>query len=118
MRIATESGAVFSGTTKYYQTSKGQRAYLEGTFTFQGVDYPAVTGPWGNGPLPTGEYTAKYFMPRTESSYTDPSGLGWSVYLSPNFSTGRSELLIHPDGGRWFGTKGCIGIRGNTSGLH
>lgn len=110
--------ATFKGTIKNYQTIKGPREYLEVIFTFQGVDYPAVSGPWGKGSLPGGDYIAKYFMPRTETSYKDPDGLGWSVYLEPNFGTGRNQLLIHPDGGPWFGTLGCIGIQGNTNGLY
>jgi hypothetical protein len=52
---------------------------------------------------------------RTLASMTR-NGIGFSLDLMPLFSTSRSELRIHPDGG-YPGTMGCIGLLGNKTNL-
>ena len=42
--------------------------------------------------------------------------VGFSFNLNPTFSTGRTDLRIHPDGNNE-GTLGCIGMSGNNSQL-
>ena len=44
-------------------------------------------------------------------------GIGFSLNVEPQFKTGRSLLRIHPDGGKYFGTQGCIGLNCGKSGL-
>lgn len=43
-------------------------------------------------------------------------GVGFSYNLHPQFSTGRSDLRMHPDGNNE-GTLGCIGLTGNAHNL-
>lgn len=41
------------------------------------------------------------------------NGVGFSFNLNPSFSTGRTDLRIHPDGNNE-GTLGCIGMSGSA----
>jgi len=69
--------------------------------------FPAVSGGWGNGPLPLGEYKCHAARPLPANS---PDGLGtWIMGIEPLFTTSRYNLAIHKDGGVP-GTLGCIGI--------
>lgn len=86
----------------------------EGTlqWTAKGLKTPAVSGPFGNGYLPLGLYEARrnqLLDKPAGSSYCDPSKRCWMQPLLPQFSTTRTDLGIHPDGGTP-GTEGCIGI--------
>ena len=84
--------------------------------TTQVVDsWDAISGPYGNGALPDGNYIGNNLRVRTESSYVR-EGVGFSVDLTPQFQTTRTLLRIHPDGGI-LGTEGCIGILGNATRL-
>jgi len=76
--------------------------------------WPAVSGPYGKGKLPMGQYAinepveinsaaAKY------NPYRDKIGFAWWCRLTPLFETDRSGFGIHPDG-NVPGTLGCIGI--------
>ena len=73
-----------------------------------GLGWTAVSGPKGNGPLPTGWYQCSNLRKRTESPMVR-DGVGFSVDLDPLFPTNRTLLRIHPDG-NVPGTLGCIGI--------
>jgi len=80
----------------------------------EGYNWPAISGPYGKGKLPSGEYliaepveiksTAAKYNP-----YRDKSGFVWWCQLTPLFETDRSGFGIHPDG-NISGTLGCIGI--------
>lgn len=76
--------------------------------------WPAGSGPFGNGPLPPGEYTL-VGAPFTVSppdygngAFCDAQGDCWFQRIVPNFPTDRDSLGIHPDG-NIVGTRGCIG---------
>jgi len=73
-----------------------------------GLAWTAVSGPYGNGPLPTGWYECRNLRRRTKSAMVR-DGVGFSVDLNPLFPTKRTDLRIHPDG-NVPGTLGCIGI--------
>ncbi len=75
--------------------------------------WPANSGSRTLLPLPTGLYVAKNFRYRTEDAMK-LNGVGFSVDLEPMFPTGRTNLRIHPDGGKP-GTEGCIGILGSVA---
>ncbi|MCP4704584.1 MAG: murein L,D-transpeptidase [candidate division Zixibacteria bacterium] len=80
-----------------------------------GIFWPAISGPFGKGKLPAGEYyitepveiksTAKKYEP-----YRDKTGFAWWCRIIAQFETERSGFGIHPDG-NIPGTLGCIGIR-------
>jgi hypothetical protein len=75
----------------------------------------SLSGQWGLGPLPPGKY--KINPPLTlantvkNSSYCDNAGNCWWAGLEAEFDlNGRSGFGIHPDGGEYGGTLGCIGL--------
>ncbi|KWW24051.1 MAG: RHS repeat-associated core domain-containing protein, partial [bacterium F082] len=72
----------------------------------------AKSGPYSNGSLENGSYTVKQGWQRNENGYRQ-NGVGFCFPIIPDFETGRTELLIHPDGNNP-GTKGCIGITADT----
>jgi hypothetical protein len=76
--------------------------------------YPATSGPFGKGKLPANIYKGDNLRKRTMKGMVCPSG-GWSLDLTSNNSTKRSDLRIHPDQPP-AGTKGCIGVNCNASG--
>jgi L,D-transpeptidase catalytic domain len=81
-----------------------------GTFT-----YKAVSGGFGKGPLPNGDYDVKIrnvVVNPPESGFKDEiTGKSWFIPISPTFPSSRSGFGIHPDGSPK-GTKGCIGLQG------
>lgn len=90
----------------------GKRA--DGTLKWaaKSLSSPAVSGPFGNGYLPAGLYVAarnKMLDKPSGSSYCDSRDKCWMQPLDPQFSTMRTDLGIHPDGGT-AGTEGCIGL--------
>lgn len=78
----------------------------KGELLFRG---PATSGPWGKGALPKGLYGVGAHRDNRTGSYACPNSAGYSVNLDPQFSTPRTDLRIHPDGGVP-GTLGCIGV--------
>ncbi len=80
-----------------------------------GSNWPAISGPYGKGKLPSGKYlitepveiksTAIKYNP-----YRDKTGFTSWCRLTPLFETDRFGFGIHPDG-NIPGTLGCIGIR-------
>lgn len=75
---------------------------------FYGLAWSAVSGPFGNGPLPMGWYLCSNLRERSKTAMVR-DGVGFSVDLDPLFPTTRTLLRIHPDG-NVPGTLGCIGI--------
>ncbi len=97
----------------------GDLVFEEGLLkmTRYGLAWEAVSGPHGNGPLPTGRYECANLRPRTNSAMVR-DGVGFSVDLNPLFPTNRTLLRIHPDG-NVPGTLGCIGITdADVAGCH
>ncbi len=74
----------------------------------------AISGPYGNRELPAGLYHVKrnglIDKSTGDSAFCDSLFRCWFQLLTPQFSTHRTELGIHPDGGDYIGTRGCIGI--------
>ncbi len=96
-----------------YNTNSGMLIQVDGSGNAINR-WPAVSGPWGKGQLPKGEYTLSsppVLVPPShpkQSAYCDSVGNCWWQPIEPNFQTGRTELGIHPDG-NVPGTAGCIG---------
>ncbi|MBX3035205.1 MAG: hypothetical protein KF865_14900 [Bdellovibrionaceae bacterium] len=78
-----------------------------GSLLFEG---PASSGPWGRGALPQGNYSVGGMRDNRAGSYSCSGSGGYSLDLHPQFSTNRTDLRIHPDGGTP-GTLGCIGVK-------
>jgi len=81
---------------------------------FTRMSVNAISGPYGNGAAPNGDYTVNNFETRTESGYVRDN-VGFKFDLNPTFDTKRTALQIHPDGngtGTVVGTLGCIGLQG------
>jgi RHS repeat-associated protein len=76
------------------------------------AQYRATSGPYGKGPLQAGRYVASNLRPRSTLGMVcgrgTPGEVGFSVDLTPQFSTERDLLRIHPREGD--GTLGCIGL--------
>ncbi|MDT0294909.1 toxin TcdB middle/N-terminal domain-containing protein [Mesonia ostreae] len=83
--------------------------------------FDAVGGPWGNGSPENGDYSVNTLLDRGPKGWYNKGmtkdGIGFSLNVDPQFKTGRSLLRIHPDGGKYFGTQGCIGLTCGKSGL-
>jgi len=78
--------------------------------------YPGTSGPWGKGRLPEGSYSGTNLRTRTHSGMVCPGKkIGWSLDLEPNFETARKNFRIHPDGGDYVGTRGCVGVSCDSS---
>ena len=75
--------------------------------------WPAVTGPWGKGAAPPGEYMIQKATRlkdcKKNRPYRDKAGNVWFAKLTPTFETDRTGLGIHPDG-NVPGTLGCVGV--------
>jgi uncharacterized protein (TIGR00725 family) len=97
-----------------YSITKITGKKAEGTLKWpaKSLASSAISGPYGNGYLPAGSYLAfrnKMLDKPSGSSYCDTKNKCWMQPLDPQFSTTRTDLGIHPDGGP-AGTEGCIGI--------
>ncbi|MBI5182127.1 MAG: RHS repeat protein [Nitrospirae bacterium] len=73
--------------------------------------YQGISGPYGRGRLPEGNYTGQNLRIRRDNRgmICEDSGMPWSLDLEPNFQTDRTDLRIHPDAPPE-GTAGCIGV--------
>jgi hypothetical protein len=79
--------------------------------------YKGVGGGFGNGAPENGNYTLNNHSDRSTNGNRYNEGMnndrvGFSYDLNPKFSTGRTDLRVHPDGGKSVGTLGCIGLSG------
>jgi len=84
--------------------------------------WDAVSGPWGNGALPKGDWFSEQITlldPLTQPNFESYSkeNFGFWMKLNPTFNTTRNGIGYHPDGGTFFGTSGCIGLTGAKSEL-
>lgn len=73
-----------------------------------------ISGPWGKGHLPIGNYKIVYLAIAIQEPFKR-CGFGWIASLEPQFKTDRTELAIHPDGGSYVGTLGCVGLQFMTT---
>jgi RHS repeat-associated protein len=91
-----------------------------GKTRFMSESYTAVAGGFGNGAPENGDYTITNYQDRSPTGWyskgMNNNNIGFSFNLNPSFSTGRTDLRIHPDGNNE-GTLGCIGMSGNTTQL-
>lgn len=84
------------------------------------ASFSAISGGFGKGPLPDGEYTVRRYHvvvgDHLESGYKDEkTGERWFVPLEPDFTVqNRGGFGIHPDGSPK-GTLGCIGLSRNDA---
>jgi len=108
---------VFEGV----MVDNGNGLLAEGDFTLNSTfengtvledeSWDANSGPWGNGSVENGEYTADNPRnPRNGQDGMTRNGVSFSFDLNPLFETGRTALRIHPDGPTYLGTMGCIGL--------
>lgn len=84
----------------------------KGFLSINGKSYPTISGPYGKGFLPRGEYklTSCYFM--KDNGGVDAykkEGKPWVAKITPCFTTKRTGLYIHPDG-NVEGSLGCAAI--------
>ncbi|MEM9894927.1 MAG: hypothetical protein AAF789_01040 [Bacteroidota bacterium] len=87
-------------------------AYGDLTWPEEGLSTGAVSGPYGRGELPLGLYHVernKLLDKPNNDPYCDSLKNCWFQVITPQFSTHRTDLGIHPDGNLQ-GTLGCIGI--------
>jgi len=98
-----------SGTVTMTSTYENGETITDGNWS-------AVSGPWGNGSLENGDYTSNNLRDNRTGAYSN-NGVGYTFDLNPTFSTGRSLLRFHPDGGNYLGTQGCIGLSCGATGL-
>jgi len=90
------------------------------TLTWGAEHYKAITGGFGLGPLPDGEYEVKtrnvvvgsHLASGFENTLT---GNRWFIPIIPRFASTRDGFGIHPDG-NVPGTKGCIGLQSSEAG--
>jgi len=82
------------------------------------LQWDAISGPFGAGPLPPGLYDIGRreitgYTQNIAPSYRDSTGKGFFIPIYPRFPTSRGKyggrLGIHPDG-NVPGTLGCIGL--------
>ncbi len=123
--IAFETGELrisFDGTANSANPKQGDgmlniNSVFDDGSTVTVASYDAIGGPWGNGSPENGSYEASNLQNRTKSGWynegMNKDGVGFSLDLNPNFKTYRSNLRIHPDGGKVVGTLGCIGLTGD-----
>lgn len=91
-----------------------------GFLTWGAEHYKSMSGPFGEGTLPIGDYTIAVYNAvegkGLKTAYQDTATNDrWFLPLSPQFSTHRDGFGIHPDGNKP-GTLGCIGIQASDAG--
>nr|WP_298656246.1 hypothetical protein [uncultured Flavobacterium sp.] len=95
--------------------------FANGKTRFMDEAYSAVAGGFGNGAPENGSYTVSNYQDRSPDGWYNKgmnnNGVGFSYNLNPSFSTGRTDLRIHPDGNNE-GTLGCIGMSGSATQLN
>jgi RHS repeat-associated protein len=115
LEMYVDSELVFDGDNLYFNDR-----YSNYTSKFRD-SWSAVSGPYGNGQLPQGEwvgYSIVRLDPTTQPNFNSYSRDGFDFWmrLNPLFETYRKGIGIHPDGGV-FGTSGCIGLTGDSDAL-
>lgn len=103
---------------KYDELVKAE--WASGILHFKGHEIDFISGYWGNGNAPKGEYIARDYRVESGDAYS-LFGIGFFVSILPQFPTDRTELGIHFDGGDgsdgkkgFSGTLGCIGLKARS----
>lgn len=73
-----------------------------------------ISGPWGKGHLPIGKYVCRYATLSLEDAFK-LCDFGWIASMEPQFKTDRTQICLHPDGGKYIGTLGCVGLQFKTN---
>ena len=79
----------------------------EGILYFNGLSVKFISGMFGKGYAPLGEYRAYKVFMEDRDAFKQFS-FGWQVPIEAKFKTDRTGLAVHPDGNSP-GTLGCIG---------
>ena len=102
----------------FVKDEQGEGSRELGTLSWGSSKYNVITGGYGKGALPDGDYTVEVRKAVVGDSTTMASGFvnpandrGWILPLTPLFTTARGGFGIHPDGNKP-GTKGCVGLQG------
>ena len=106
-------------TEVFFDITKEEDNYAEGDLIILHEGhyrkYSAMSGKYGKGSLPKGQYeiVSCFIKPNdgTNDSFKK-EGFPWIAGIKPMFPTDRFDLAIHPDG-KNEGTNGCIGIEEN-----
>ncbi|GMQ45187.1 hypothetical protein [Vibrio sp. 10N] len=108
-------------TLSFVKTARAKGSREIGFLYWEGERYRVVTGGYGKGAIPDGEFTIRVRQVAVGtkenmlSGFVNPlNGRGWFIPLTPNFATSRFGFGIHPDG-NLPGTKGCLGLQGNDT---
>ncbi|MDR2206161.1 MAG: hypothetical protein LBE36_08415 [Flavobacteriaceae bacterium] len=114
-------GAMREGNNKLGDvTIKITATFASGAKRVMDKSYEGVAGGFGNGAPENGDYTVNNYFDRSPTGWyhegMNKDGVGYSFHLNPLFSTGRTDLRLHPDG-RSEGTEGCIGLSGSATDL-
>jgi hypothetical protein len=85
-----------------------------GRLTVGGNEYDYISGGFGRGYIPEGQYAVSNPRLRSDGGFA-VDGYGFSFDLNDRYDKRvgdtRSLLRVHPDGGKC-GTQGCVGIQG------
>lgn len=94
--------------------------YSKGIVHFKGHEIDFMSGYWGNGSAPKGEYIAKNYRNESGDAFS-LFGIGFFIEIIPQFECDSTELGIHFDGGDgsdgkagFLGTLGCIGLKAKS----
>ena len=94
--------------------------WASGILHFKGHEIDFISGYWGQGYAPKGEYIAKDYRVESGDAYS-LFGIGFFISIIPQFETNRTELGIHFDGGDgsdgkkgFEGTLGCVGLKAHS----
>jgi RHS repeat-associated protein len=102
------------GALQVLQVTESGKEFVRASFS-------AVGGPWGNGSPENGNYSVHTLQNRGKDGWYNEGmtkeGVGFSLNVDPQFKTGRSLIRIHPDGGKFAGTQGCVGLTCGKEGL-
>lgn len=96
-----------------YSYIDGKRATGRLNFIGDGMVIPVISGPYGKGYAPLGEYSSTaYSGPKEIETVANAEayaqyGVGFFIPIFPKFETDRFGLGIHPDG-KILGSLGCI----------
>ena len=91
-----------------YRIVDKENHYAEGDLYFMDNIFRFVSGGFGKGAAPKGNYKAYDIRQETRKAFMQFE-FGWQVPMEAQFDTDRTGLAIHPDGNIQ-GTLGCIGI--------
>ncbi|MCP3683799.1 MAG: hypothetical protein GY861_14030 [bacterium] len=82
----------------------------QGTMYFNGEVFEIISGPYGRGYAPRGNYKAySDQLKHSDKKAYSQHDFGWYLPIGPQFETYRTGLMIHPDG-NVKGSLGCIAI--------